>query len=90
MKKEIRVLFKGNLQGVCFRSSVQAYAEELGLVGYAQNLSDGNVLVKAVGEKSQLETFLEKIQKKPGFGKIEAMDVSYDEPSESYQGFSTR
>ena len=90
MKTEMRALFKGNLQGVCFRASVQAYAEDLGLVGYAQNLSDGSVLIKAVGEKTQLEMLLEKIQKKPGFGKIEEMDISYAESSESYQGFSVR
>ena len=90
MKTELKAVFKGNVQGVCFRSSVQGYAKDLKLVGYVQNISDGSVLVKAVGEKQQLETFLENILKKPGFGKIEEMDVSYVNPSEAYQDFSTR
>ncbi len=90
MKTELRALFKGDVQGVFFRSAVQNYAKELNLTGYAQNLPDGSVLVKAVGEKKQLEILLENIIKKPGAGKIEEMDISYVNPSELYQGFSTR
>ena len=88
MKIELRALCKGKVQGVFFRSAIKDYADKLKLVGYAQNLSDGSVLIKAIGEKQQLESFLENIQKKPGFGKIEEIDISYVKPNEVYRNFS--
>ena len=48
----------GRVQGVGFRYSTQAQAQQLGLTGYARNLDDGSVEVLACGDNAQLEQLL--------------------------------
>ncbi|MBW8171642.1 acylphosphatase [Ornithinimicrobium sp. Arc0846-15] len=53
---------RGNVQGVGFRWWTRARALELGLVGYARNLSDGRVEVCAQGSEEQIETLLSMLE----------------------------
>lgn len=46
-----RFLVEGRVQGVFFRASARAQAENLGVRGYARNLGDGRVEVLAVGDE---------------------------------------
>lgn len=45
----------GRVQGVFFRASTRREALNLGLTGYARNLSDGSVEVLACGPASAVE-----------------------------------
>lgn len=59
----IKARVTGKVQGVFFRRNTQQQALQLGLSGYAKNLSDGSVEVLACGEASalaKLETFLHR------------------------------
>lgn len=47
--KRLTVRVCGHVQGVGFRWSVLSVAEPLGLLGYAENLTNGDVLVVAEG-----------------------------------------
>ena len=42
----------GRLQGVFYRQSTQEQATQLGLVGWVQNLSNGDVMVWAKGHSN--------------------------------------
>lgn len=87
MQTELKAVFDGQVQGVFFRSSVKKYAEALAISGYAKNLPNGSVEIKAIGEKKVLDAFLAQIVQKPGFGNIEAMKAVYFEPQESFSAF---
>src|SRR5690242_452673 len=55
----LRALVRGRVQGVGFRAFVVYQALELGLSGYARNLSDGRTVeVVAEGPMPALETLL--------------------------------
>ena len=43
----LTALVSGTVQGVGYRLFIQRYARDLGLCGYAENLSDGKVEVVA-------------------------------------------
>jgi len=45
----------GDVQGVFFRATTQVVAERLGLNGYAVNLVDGSVEVRACGNDAAIE-----------------------------------
>lgn len=55
MKRCIRCVVSGRVQGVWFRSGAREKALALGLNGHARNLDDGRVEVLACGDESELE-----------------------------------
>lgn len=60
-----RCLVSGLVQGVFYRASTQRKAQELGLTGYARNLSDGRVEVLACGEPAALNALCEWLWEGP-------------------------
>jgi len=54
MRKCIRCIISGRVQGVWFRASTQRQAQPLKISGYAKNLPDGQVEVVACGEPGAL------------------------------------
>jgi acylphosphatase len=63
MKKQIHVYFIGRVQGVGFRFTIQDIANDLGILGWVENLRDGRVEVTAEAEEDRLKDFLERIHK---------------------------
>ena len=51
----MRCIVTGRVQGVFFRASTEREAQQLGVTGYARNMSDGSVEVLACGEVSAVE-----------------------------------
>jgi acylphosphatase len=56
--KRIRVKISGDVQGVFYRKSALEKAQDLGLVGWVKNLSNGSVLAEAQGEQAAVEDFI--------------------------------
>jgi acylphosphatase len=56
----------GRVQGVGFRWWVRATALELGLAGFAENLSDGRVKVVAEGDEDRLRELLARLDDDDG------------------------
>jgi len=56
-----KVIFEGRVQGVGFRYSTKQLALGFEIVGSVQNLSDGTVELKVMGEKEEVEEFIEEI-----------------------------
>lgn len=80
-KKRLTVLVSGQVQGVGFRAFTQRSALDLGLSGYAENLSDGRVEVVAEGEKSELEYLLVKLKNGPAHAVVESIDIGWSDPT---------
>ncbi len=84
------VLIKGQVQGVFFRKWVKEKAEELGLTGWAQNLTDGRVEVVAEGEREKVNRLIELIRKGPRLAKVEHIDVSWEGATGEFGDFEIR
>ena len=67
------------MQGVFFRDSTKRKAIELGLVGYARNLSDGTVEVLAQGTEEKINELMEFIKNNLGYSKVEDVKINYKE-----------
>jgi len=59
MKKQLRLIVSGVVQGVGYRDHVRKNAESLGVEGSIRNLEDGRVLVNAVASADTLDIFLD-------------------------------
>lgn len=55
------MIISGRVQGVGFRSLVLKEARRLGICGYVENLDDGTVGVRAQGDESRIQSFVEAI-----------------------------
>lgn len=71
--RHIRVI--GKVQGVFFRASTKAKADELGIKGTVQNEPGGTVYIEAEGEPSAMELFLEWCKEGPPRARVDNLDV---------------
>jgi acylphosphatase len=58
MKEAIHIIVHGRVQGVWFRAGTKEKADELGLLGWVKNRTEGTVEIHAEGEKLLLEKFI--------------------------------
>lgn len=86
---------KGYVQGVGFRWSTMAYAQSLDLVGVAENLMNGDVLVVAEGTEQSCQKLLDWLMghgprtiRRPG--RVETVEVLWDPAQGGFRRFSAR
>ena len=77
----------GRVQGVFFRAYIASNARQLGLVGYARNLSNGSVEVMAEGEVEQLEKLIGLIKTGPSSARVDDYKIEWSEKSDKYLEF---
>ena len=59
MVKHLDIIITGKVQGVGFRFSTKAVADQLGVKGFIKNESNGNVVIAAEGDDISLDMFLD-------------------------------
>lgn len=74
------ITIRGKVQGVYFRLTTKAVADQLGVKGFVMNQADGSVYVEAEGDKFALDSLLEYCAEGPE--KAEVEEVSYREGAE--------
>ena len=76
MQKHFSIRISGVVQGVFFRASTKAKAEELGIKGIVRNERDGSVYVEAEGDDKDLEEFIRWCQKGPARASVDNCEVN--------------
>lgn len=79
----------GRVQGVFFRAATQEQAQQLGLTGYARNLSDGRVEVFACGARSRLDALKAWLRQGPPAATVTALDCR-PAARQAFDDFTTR
>lgn len=72
------IFYSGTVQGVGFRYTVQRFANQLNVTGWAKNLTDGGVEILVEGPKDSIEQLINSIDKYFE-GYIQEKEVSYEE-----------
>jgi acylphosphatase len=75
--KHLDIIITGKVQGVFFRSTSKAVADQLAIKGTARNRPDGTVFIEAEGDNFSLELFLEFCNK--GSDRAVVENVSFSE-----------
>jgi len=57
--KHLRITVTGKVQGVYYRATCKAVADQLGLKGFVMNQPDGSVYIEAEGNAFALDDLLE-------------------------------
>lgn len=85
--KHLKIIIRGNVQGVSFRSSARREAEKLGgLHGFARNEPDGTVYIEVEGPDNKLNQFLMWCHEGPERAAVESVTSLLDTPV-NHSGF---
>ena len=74
--KAIRIIITGKVQGVFFRQHTKKTAEQFGVKGFVQNISDGSVYIEAEGDDETLQQFIESCKLGSPQSSVEKLNVS--------------
>jgi len=80
-------IVSGRVQGVGFRFSARREALRLGLTGWVRNLDDGDVELRAEGQRGALADFRAWLQEGPPGAWVERVDARPVEPTGSFSTF---
>ena len=86
----VEILVGGRVQGVGYRNFAQRRAQEWRLTGYAVNLPDGRVKIRAEGDLTAIEQFVRDLGKGPPLARVDRVDVSSVPFSGRYGEFGIR
>lgn len=89
-KKRIHVLVSGIVQGVGYRYFTIRHAESLNLAGWVRNTHDGRVEAVVEGEEESLGSLLSEMYKGPWSGRVDSLNVDWDEFRGEFRGFGAR
>jgi acylphosphatase len=73
------IIIIGRVQGVGFRYAAKKMALSLGISGFVQNLSNGNVYLEAEGSEIQLKHMIDWCYSGPSYAFIEEVQISDSE-----------
>jgi len=85
-KKHLDIKVTGKVQGVFYRASTKAVADQLGIKGFAKNEEDGSVYIEAEGDEPILESFLEWCNEGPDRSRVEQVESNAGE-LKNYRNF---
>jgi acylphosphatase len=86
----VHAIVHGRVQGVYFRAFAARRATELGLTGYARNLTDGTVEVWAEGEREQLKRLVVHLENGPPAARVQKVLTEWSEYTGEYKGFNVK
>ena len=89
MTKNYRIRVSGQVQGVFFRASTKEIADQLGLVGFAENLPEGDVYIEAQGDEVALQKFVEWCHRGPSRAEVTNVEVEESQLT-GYRSFEVK
>ena len=86
MIKHLDIRVHGKVQGVLFRITTKAVADQLGVRGFIANEDGGQVFIAAEADSATLEMFLEWCHDGPEHAKVDTVETS-DGELKNYRNF---
>lgn len=73
--KHINIKVTGKVQGVFFRASTKAVADQMGVKGFVKNEKDGSVYIEAEAQSFILDAFVDWCKEGPEKCKVDQVEV---------------
>ncbi|HQE93548.1 MAG TPA: acylphosphatase [Anaerolineae bacterium] len=86
----VHIVVHGEVQGVGFRSFVQARALALNIGGWVRNCEEGTVEIWAEGPHDTLQRLIQEVQRGPRHGLVSHLDIEWVPPQNTLGGFHIR
>jgi acylphosphatase len=89
-KSRVKVIVKGNVQGVNFRYYTQREAEKYRVTGWVRNLPDGSVAALFEGEEEDVEVLIQWCRQGPPAARVKELLAQPEEYGGEFSSFSVR
>ncbi len=76
----VRLVVRGDVQGVGYRDAAGTRAEELGVVGWVRNEADGTVALHVEGPPDAVDRMVAWTRRGPSSASVEGVDEREAEP----------
>ena len=86
-ESSIKLIVSGKVQGVSFRWFTVQAARDLRLNGYAKNLADGSVEVRAEGPELALKSLIEKVNQGPQISRVDDVNITWSKSNQEFDHF---
>ncbi len=87
MKKALKLIVQGTVQGIFFRQFTKEHADNFKLTGFVRNLDDGNVEIIVEGEAEQIERLVGLVRKGPRHAQIRNVKIEERKWSGDFKEF---
>jgi acylphosphatase len=87
---QYEIKISGRVQGVNFRSFALRKAREIGIKGWVKNETDGSVLVRASGEETDMNTFLDYLRSGPSMARVDNITKHQINSKSEFSGFTVK
>ena len=84
--KHLNITVKGKVQGVFYRASTKAVADQLGVRGTIKNDPNGDVIIEAEADKQTLDLFLDWCHEGPQDAQVTTVETNEGE-LKNYRNF---
>jgi len=88
--KATTITITGKVQGVGFRYSARAKANDLKVTGWVTNRPDGSVRAFVQGDDDSVDRFIEWLRSGPAGATVTGLDVSDDTVDDGLSRFESR
>lgn len=86
MRVHVNITVSGRVQRIGFRYSTLEVADQLGILGFVQNLPDGSVYIEAEGTEESVEIFMGWCHHGPRWAHVDMVEVEKAE-MKNFTGF---
>ncbi len=84
--KSLKIIVSGRVQGVFYRASTKAVADQMGVKGIIKNQMDGSVYLEAEGDENVMDDFIDWCKYGPDDARVD--DVLIEEiEAKNYRNF---
>lgn len=84
--KHLDIIVKGKVQGVFYRATTKAVADQLGVRGIIKNDPSGDVIIEAEADKPTLDMFLDWCNEGPENAEVTSVETNEGE-LKNYRNF---
>lgn len=84
--RHLDITVKGKVQGVFFRASAKAVADQLGVKGTVKNDPSGDVIIEAEADQTTLDLFLDFCHEGPENAQVTSVETNEGE-LKNYRNF---
>ncbi len=87
MKKSVKLIVKGTVQGVFYRQFCKENADKLNVKGFVRNLENGDVEVVLEGDSDEVDMMIRLCRKGQKYAQIRNVEVEEKKWGGEFEGF---